>query len=545
MVYRGLILIWLLVCFHFGFSHEAKPDLTVLIPMRDGTELPTDLYFPSLNNGQKPPCILVRIPPGRKAAPWLSFTALSQAGYLVAMQDTRSSLDKEGKTFPFWSDGWGRQQDGYDAVEWLAKSPFTNGQIGTCGFSAAGITQLMLAPTTPPSLKCQYIGMAWGSLYHHGIYPGGQALKNQIEGWLGLHAKDTGVMSHVVNQPFYNDFWHHFNTTHVSHRVNVPALIYTGWFDTALQGTIDAYLSRQNHGGEGAKGKQKLVIGPWTHYWHFSDQLGDFRVPENAKKPDLDISPNRWFDYYLKQVDNGVNELSVVTYYVMGPFDGTPSSGNVWRHADQWPVPSHPKALYLTPDNKLSWSQALKGKGLSFVNDPKHPVPTIGGHNLFLDAGPMDQRPIEGREDVLSFTSDTLEEDLEVTGQVVAKLFIHSDCQDTDVAVRLTDVYPDGRSILITDGLTRTGHLQCLKGTDCTEKPQEISVDLLSTSLVFAKGHRIRVLISSSNFPRYEVNKNIGVLKSHTGESHLATNTLHLGSEHASRIILPIVNTSQ
>ncbi len=241
--YRWLLLTFMLCC-RLLIGQDLIPNETIQIPMRDGFLLPADVYLPDVN-AEKLPCILLRSPAGRKAPSWQNFALLAKLGYAVVIQDTRSAVDVEGKTMPFWSDGWGKDQDGYDTVEWLAKSAYTNGKIGTVGFSALGITQLLMAPTAPPALKCQYIGVAASSLYHHGIFPGGQLLKHQVESWLGLYAKDTSVLNHVCNQPFYNYFWSHFNCLPHANRVKVPGFLYGGWYDTFIQGTIDAFVARQ------------------------------------------------------------------------------------------------------------------------------------------------------------------------------------------------------------------------------------------------------------------------------------------------------------
>ncbi len=515
-----------------------------MIPMRDGTELPTDMYFPSDAEIGTSPCVLLRSPAGRRSPPWLGYAALSQLGYVVAIQDTRSAIDQEGKTLPYMSDGWGVHQDGYDTVEWLAKSVFTNGKVGTVGFSALGITQLLMAPSAPPSLKCQYIGVAASSLFHHGIFVGGQVLKNQVEGWLGLYARDSGVHSFVNSQPFYNEFWESLDTLRVSDRVQVPALHYGGWFDTFVQGTLDAFVSRQERGGAGAKGKQKLLIGPWTHHWPATIRLGDFEVPKEGQSPPLDLSVNRWLDFYLKGVDNGIDKIPEVIYYVMGPFDGSPSSGNRWRQTDKWPVPCVETAFYLTPDQKLSEQYSPEQKEFTFVYDPHNPVPTIGGRNLFLEAGPKNVQKIEERNDVLVFTTDPLSEDLEVTGRVTASLFFSSDQKDTDVVVRLTDVYPDGRSILIADSIYRTGISEGLKSNPLKD-PFKVDLDLWSTSIVFAKGHRIRISVTSSNYPRFEKNLNVGLIGGNSGNFALAHNKVHVGGSWLSHITLPIVRKGE
>lgn len=517
---------------------EHIPDTTVLIPMRDGIELPTDIYLPSPDAG-KLPCILIRSPGGRKAQSATPYISFSKLGYAVAIQDTRSALDKEGKTLPYWSDGWGVHQDGYDTVEWLAKSKYTNGSIGTMGFSALGITQLLLAPTAPPALKCQYVGFAAASLYQHAIFPGGQLLKNQVEGWLNLYARDPAVRSYVCNRPTYNDFWKGFDSTIVAHRIKTPAIHYGGWYDIFLQGTIDAFVSRQESGAEGAKGTQKLVIGPWSHFWPINKKLGDFDVPKQGQVPPVDITPQRWFDYYLKGIKNGSDTIPAVTYYVMGPFDGSASSGNVWRNADSWPIPSVATPLYLTATHGLSKQSPVAQSLMEYKHDVNVPVPTVGGRNLFLESGPKDQKEIEQRQDVLVFTTEPLEHDLEVTGRIQAKIFFSTDLKDSDIVVRLTDVYPDGRSLLISDGILRFGETTDTKEISAVdkEKPRELDIDLWSTSMVFAKGHRIRVSISNSNYPRYEKNCHHG----HSQSSALSNNKLFIGSQTASRLILPVV----
>lgn len=519
------IFVWTAVVF------GQDPDHTIKIPMRDGVELATDLYLPE-NKSEKYPCILIRSPAGRSIQPWKSYSSLSHFGYAVAIQDTRSASDPDGKTFPYYHDGWGQHQDGYDTVEWLSKSSWTNGKIGTIGISAAGITQLFMAAAAPPSLICQYIGFAASNMHAHAIYPGGQFLKNQVEGWLAYHAKDKGVLSYIFNHPRYNDFWDNFNSIKVSHQTKVPGLLYSGWYDTFLQGTLDAFIARQNNGGEGARGKQKLLIGPWTHYWPMTMALGDFEVPVDARSLPETLSPQKWFDYYLKGQKNEVESLPAVTYYVMGPFD-QPAVGHVWRTANQWPVPARETSLYLASNKKLTLQSEEAQSGVSFFHDPLDPVPTIGGRNLFLESGPKDQRPIEARPDVVLFTTSPFEKEVEVTGPIVAKLFITSDCKDTDIVVRLTDVYPDGRSILITDGIFRTHDQKADAG------PHEIAVDLWSASFVMAKGHSLRLSVSGSNYPRYEVNPNTGLTANKEGHK-VTCNTLQLGGKMLSRLILPI-----
>lgn len=527
--FKVLLCVWL---FSFACAANAliEPSATVHIPMRDGMELTADLYYPSgsiITNEY--PCILLRLPGGRKAEPWVQMAKMAQDGYVVAIQDTRSALDKEGKTIPFFSDGWETHQDGADTVNWLASSSFTNGKIGTLGYSAAGITQVLMAPNAPEALKCQYIGQSPSSLYHHAIYPGGKLQKNLVEVWFGYYAPHPSVLEFAKKHTGYNDLWKRVDSLPLAHKVNIPGLHYGGWFDPFLQGTIDEFNARHLTGGEGAKNRQKLLIGPWNHFWPQDLALGDFQVPENGREAPLDVSEKRWFEHYLKDVKNDVAEAPAVTYYVMGPFDGSPSMGNVWRHADAWPVPSVETPFYLTAGRGLSGESAGKDASFAYQYDPEDPVPTIGGRNLFLASGPKDQRANEERKDVLVFTTPPLEEELEVTGKVLLKLFLASHVSDIDLVAHVTDVYPDGKSVLLMEGVTHVEVDSAKKG-----KAQEVEVDLWSTSFVFAKGHCIRILIAGSNYPRFE--KNLHKVTAESNDCRIL-----VGKKNPSRLLLPIV----
>jgi predicted acyl esterase len=516
--------------FSLNVNAKLEPSVIVHVPMRDGLELTTDLYYPAGSSiTDDYPCILLRLPGGRKAEPWVHLSEMANEGYVVAIQDTRSALDKDGKTLPFFSDGWEVHQDGYDTVNWLAASSFTNGKIGTLGYSAAGITQLLLAPTAPSALKCQYIGQAPSSLYHHVIYPGGNFQKHAVELWFGYYAPHPSVLETVKTNSTFNELWKTVDALPHADKVEVPSLHFGGWFDPFIQGTIDGFNARQSKGAEGAKGKQKLLIGPWNHYWPHDLSMGDYKVPVNGQTPPLDLSSKRWFDYYLKDEKNDVSETPPVTYFVMGSFDGSSSSGNVWRHTDVWPVPAVETPFYLTGERMLSEKLGTKDVSFDHRHDPENPVLTIGGRNLFLPSGPKDQRPNEEREDVLVFTTAPLEEDLEVTGRLLVKLFLETKVPSVDVAVHLTDVYPDGKSLLVAEGTSHWEVADVQKS-----KPQEVVVDLWSTSFVFAKGHSIRISIAGSNYPRFENNS----YKITTGAEGCK---LLCGKNTPSCVLLPIV----
>lgn len=523
---------------------QRLPHLEVMVPMRDGAELPMDIYLPT--KGDVPlPFVLVRAPNGRKGN-LPEFNEILNWGYGLAIQDTRVVVDDEGRAFPYMSDGFGVLQDGYDTVEWLAEQEYCNGKVGTVGNSALGITQLLMAPTAPPHLHCQYIGNAAPSLYHYAVYQGGQLRRTQVEGWLGQYIKNDKCLALIRQLPDYNPFWGQVDALPRSSTVNVPAVHRGGWYDTFLQGTIDGFVKRQEEGAEGAKGKQKLIIGPWTHFSYASGEesleLGEFQLPEQGRQNQLALGKKDWLDYYLKGESNGVDNLAPVNYYVMGPLDGTASKGNVWRQAEQWPVAAETQLWYFSAQGGLSLAEPVEDESSAvYVYDPEDPTPTCGGRNLFLPSGPRDQRMVEARNDVLVFTTEVLDEDLEVTGRVLGKLFFETDQKDTDVALRLCDVYPDGKSVLIADGITRLSSVSSSGAENCVE----VDVDLWSTSQVFAKGHRIRVSVSSANYPRYERNLNLGRpddLSEDKG-SLTACNRVHMAKTKASRLVLPVVRS--
>lgn len=526
----------LFLLFAFLFAHlpatELPPSTQIEIPMRDGSLLTADVYLPE-KDAKNLPTLLIRSPSGRQNPFNIVHLPLLKEGYAIVIQDTRSAKDKEGKTLPYHSDGWGEHKDGYDTVSYLANCPFTNGNIGTLGTSAMGITQLLMAPTNPPALKAQYVSFATSDLYRHGLFQGGDLYKNRVEEWLKLYARHPDVYKQIYSQPKYNDFWAEFNILPLSEYCQCPTLHLGGWYDVFLQGTLEAFTHLQYHGGAGAKGKQKLVIGPWTHLYPLVPKFGEYGYPETALKAPFDFSPKEWFNYHLRGEKNDIERLPPVLYYVMGTFDGSPTSGNVWKTASQWPVPHQIKTFYLQESGKLA-SNPSKESLLRYTYNPENPIPTLGGKNLFLPAGPFDQKPIESRKDLLTFTTDPLESDLEITGTMKAILFFDTNQEDTSFSVRITDVYPDGKSLLISDGNARASHEGKIENGK-----RVVEVDLGATSLVFSKGHQIRILVSSSNYPRFE--KNLNALKRpyENPKTSIAENTILIGPKTPSRLLLP------
>jgi uncharacterized protein len=319
-----------------------------------------------------------------------------------------------------------------------------------------------------------------------------------------------------------------------------------GWFDLLSQGTIDAFTKLQGEGGEGARGRQHLVIGPWTHYGNFTfdRKEGELRFPSNAGYPTGAPTRFQWLSFWLTGQPQTPAGEPAVRYYVMGDVTDPQAPGNTWRTADRWPPPSQPRRLYFTADVGLEPQPPAAATTRSYDDDPAHPVPTIGGQVYdfsSVPAGPRDQRPVEGRPDVLLFSTPPLTEPLEVTGRLSVRLYAASSARDTDFTAKLTDVYPDGRSMLVADSIVRARHRLSLT-EDAPITPGErtaYDIDLWSTSIVFNRGHRIRVAISSSNAPRFEPNPNTWPDQDVTPV--VAHQTITLGGPEASHIVLPEV----
>jgi putative CocE/NonD family hydrolase len=239
-----------------------------------------------------------------------------------------------------------------------------------------------------------------------------------------------------------------------------------------------------------------------------------------------------WFDYWLKGADTGIMKEPAVYYYVMGDVDDDKAPGNKWRTSDTWPVPVKATKFYLNSDGVLREEKPGKNSGVdTFFYDPADPVPTRGGQELNLPPGPMDQRSVERRQDVLTYSTPALKEPVEVTGRIKARLLVSSTAADADFTAKLCDVYPDGRSMLLTDGILRAKYRNSFEKPEPLEpgKVYEIEIDLWSTSIVFNKGHKIRIAVSSSNFPRFEANPNSAV------------NSVYCSSKYPSSVVLPVV----
>ncbi len=515
---------------------------TEMVPMRDGAKLATEIFLPP---GDGPwPAVLVRTPYGRfmfhdHAA------ALLPEGYAVVVQDMRGRFDSEGVCIVFADCGWGERQDGYDTVEWIASQPWCNGKVATVGGSAMGITQYLLAGAAPPHLCCQVIIVGVPSLYHFAGYPGGMFRKEQVEQWLALNEFPPENLELICQHYCYDEWWQQFDATRdeIVQRVNVPALHIGGFYDTFNDGTIEGFKSRQERGGEGARGRQWLIMGPWPHAIG-TRQVGEVTWPENAAF-DLWAEARLFLAHFLKGEDNGYDRQPPVRYYMMGPPDEHSEVGLQWRAADKWPPETAEEALYLTAHGQLATAPGAAGT-VTWRHDPFDPVPSIGGFNLVIPPGPMDQRPAEQRSDVAVFTSAPLEQPIEIAGQPKAVLWVSSNCLDTDIVVKLCDVYPDGRSMLVTYGGLRLRFREGFEREKLLELGEvyRVEIPLANTAYAFAACHRIRISVQSADFPHFDVNPGSGEpIHQHTF-SLPALNTLHIGPEMPCHILLPVLSGS-
>ena len=513
-------------------------ESTHMVPMRDGTRLATDVYLPA-DAADPLPVILVRTPYSKDKGGQPVATAACRRGYAFVVQDIRGRFQSEGNdAIVFHNDGWAApNRDGHDTLKWIANQPWCDGNIATWGGSALGITQNMLAPDAPETLKAQYVQVAFSNMYTQAAHQGGGFRKALVENWLGGNRFDPKSLETFIAREKYDQFWEELNPEAQAHRAVAPGIFAGGWYDIFLQGTINSFVTINSQGGPRARGNCRLIIGPWAH-----GSFDDLKYPPNSERRPEAADAMRFFDHLLKGADNGVPDDKPVHYYVMGDPEDPDAPGNYWRSADSWPPPAVPTEVYFHADGSLAFEPpSAAGAKLSYKYDPNDPVPTVGGQNLTLPKGPMDQRKVESRPDVLLFTTDTLTEPAEVTGRIFARLYVSSDCPDTDFTVKLTDVYPDGRSMLLTDGICRARYRESVREASFLEPGEvcEVTVDLWSTSIVFNRGHKIRVAVSSSNSPRFDPNPNTGKPLRADDQKRIAGNTLHLSKRHPSHIILP------
>ena len=517
-----------------------------MIPMRDGVRLSAYVYTPP-GDGPWPVLLEQRYANANDPGTRQYFAQLAKTGgYVTVLANFRGSQKSEGDWRGYRSLGWGERKDGYDLVEWLGTQTWSTGKVGTFGSSQAGFAQNFLAVTRPPHLTAQYMIDTGLSLFHEGYRIGGITRPERfktLDKAARVPEHNRELLAEWFTHPTYDSYWADEDCTRFFDQMDVPCFTVGSWYDFMCVGSVDSYVGRQHRGGPQSRGTQQLLLGPWLHSrFKETNKSGDLTYPENAKFP-MDAHMIRWFDHYLKGIDNRVTTEPTVRYYVMGAVGEENAPGNEWRTATDWPIAAIPTFYYPEEGGKLG--NTIPQSTDSIVNwlaDPHHPavIPTIAF------PGAKDAREFEKQPNVLTFTTEVLTQPVEWTGKVQADLWITSDAKDTDVIVRVSDVYPDGRSILIMDYVRRARYRE---GYDrelllTPGKAANIRFDVGWLSQIFNAGHRIRITVASTGAPFYESNPNTGepLTIDFPKNAVVAKNGLQVNQRLTSRIIAPVIS---
>jgi len=580
-LYRILFTILMVVSFHAmatftnagvsaaGTGYEIKLDLNVRIPMRDGAILSADIYRP--DTAGKFPVILLRTPYSNNSKRILdNGLYFAEHGFVFIAQDSRGRHDSEGRFRPFVDEG----RDGYDTIEWAAKQPWSNGNVGTIGGSYAGWNQWFAAVEGSEHLKTMVSIVTPPDPFLNVPYQNGAFLLGMADWMILVDARVNQELS-MYDLPMlykhlpvitmdeaagrrvpwwrewtehnsYDEYWKERSYQDKYDRVNVPVLHVTGWYDDDQVGALLNYAGMIKHGRSlEARRGQWLLIGPWPHAINSAQILGDIDFGPEAV---IDINDvyRRWFDCHLREKGcDQVMKAAPVRIFVMGE--------NRWRDEQEWPLSrakftrfyfhSQGQANTLNGDGTLSTTAPANEPSDRFSYDPSDPVPTVFVPGSFQLESTEDQRPIETRNDVLVYTSEPITEALEVTGRVRVRLWAATSAPDTDWSAKLIDVHPDGYAQRLLGGVIRARFRNSYEMPVRLKpgKPYEYEIDLWATSHVFKEKHRIRVEISSSNFPKFNRNLNTGKNNGTSMEMQMADQKIFHDAKYPSHIILPVV----
>jgi len=552
-----------------SFEAGVRPVQTMNVPMRDGIKLATDLYLPDTNGPF--PAIVMRTPytKGEGKAVAAFFT---RYGYAVAVQDTRGRQASEGEFYPFRTE----VEDGADFTHWIKQQPWCNGKIRAFGGSYLGFTQWAMAAGNPdlsaiaPTLitanlyKGIYDNGAFGkltflhwSLSSYGRYGDMGGAVNIQKGYAhfplmesdDIALKDISFYNDWVRHPVPDDYWRAMNVDHRFPEVTAPALMTAGWFDFFREGELNDFQLIQKTAPAPVREKTKILIGPWNHaFFNGNQQRYGIRQRKLELLPfNFILETKQWYDFALKGISNGWDKRPPVRVYVLGE--------NKWRDEFQWPpAGSVGRSFYLHSSGN---AQTLRGDGVldntpplsldpvdSFVYDPHKPVPTKGGsHGLPAECGPADQREVEERGDVLVYSTAALTKPLLVMGPVEVRLFAASTARDTDFTAKLVDVFPDGQALIIVDGVVRARYRNGLDKAELLQPGKVYPFTILvgNTAVLFQAGHKVRLEISSSNFPRYDPNPNTGTEIATEANPVSAMQKVSHGKDYPSVLVLPVV----
>ena len=595
----------------------------LMVPMRDGVRLATDVYLPRRGASDKAPSILNRTPYNKDNKGGATAGRYVAAGYAFVVQDVRGRYKSEGRWQALRDDVF----DGVDTAKWVAAQAWSDGKIGTIGSSYEGGTQHAMAIGNAPQLQAMVPRNAMSNIGRYGLRHNG-AFELRFFNWalmLGDPSRTVSLpvaaaraatdaaavpalvdLQHRVREyarnlpvragttplkfaPDYekwiveamsrgdahDEYWKNAGSSVVDHLAtyqDVPAYHTTGWYDswaTPVANLNFAELRRTR------KSLQRLIVGPWIHSSENRTYAGEAQFTDDAQI-DIAAFEIRWFDRWLRGIDNGVDREPPVRIYVMGGGDahktreGRVYVGGRWRDEQEWPLKRQRETpYYLHPHGLLSADKpGPAAKPITYLFDPANPVPTLGGNissegNLMFQGAAdqrcradfwlcSDTRPLSNRNDVLVFQTPALAEDIEVTGRLIVKLWASSNALDTDFTAKLIDVYPPTRDfpagidLNIGDSIVRAryrngGKAELLK----PGQPYEFTIEMYPTSVLFKKGHRIRLDISSSNFPRFDVNPNTGEPLNDNRRRQVAENTIYLDAKRPSHIILPVIPASR
>jgi predicted acyl esterase len=560
MIHALLVAVSLLAAEPAALPSPLVPGTTeehVMIPMRDGVRLSAYLYKPTPGApdasgkphgcGPWPVLYIQRYADITGAASRKHASLFAARGYVVCAQSFRGAQKSEGPFDGYRTLGWGKLQDGYDTVEWLAAQPWSTGKIGTYGGSQAGYAQNFLAVTKPPHLVAQYMIDTGLSLFHEGYRSGGTVRPARLIKGMGNTSREPGGgerwMQRMLEHPTYDAYWAEEDCTKRFADMNVPCFTVGSWYDFMCTGSVQSYVGRQHHGGPNSRGKQQLIIGPWLHGSNnkSGSKVGELEYPPESAFA-MDDHMIRWFDHYLKGIDNGVERESTVRYYVMGALGEKDAPGNVWREAKDFAPTTAETGYFLNGEGKLSTDMPMLAESrTTYRSDPANParIPGVGF------PGARDASAFEKHPDVRTFTTEILAAPVEWTGLVKAEIHVSSTAPDADVIVRISDVYPDGRSILIIDGVRRGRYREGFEKEVPLPpgKPVKVTIDVGWLSQIFNKGHRIRVTVASHGADFYEINPQTGGVFTiePSKETRVAENAIYHSAAHPSRIIAPVI----
>ena len=551
-------------------NHEVRIQLDLKIPMRDGVQLYGALYRPV--EGERFPVLLIRSPYSTQHPRYVDWAVrFARNGYAVVMQDSRGRYESEGKWRPYIDEA----DDGYDTQQWIGTQPWCDGNIGTFGVSYPGFTQILPAPFRSPYVKALVPIANQEDNYGHLRYNGVLQLQNAMNWiWLGDRTNQNAprdlinweevyrrlplisALDDIGDRPFYrevvrhspfDEFWKSCSMKGKYSEVEVPAFFITGWYDNLLHEGFKCFSGwkREARTPE-VRAQTRLMVGPWTHVQIGSaEPFGDVDFgPEAAV--DIPGVHLRWYDRRLKGVDTGIDGEPPVRIFVMGE--------NVWRDEEGWPLArtrftkfylhSRGRANSLYGDGRLRSDPPENGPPDTFTYDPEDPVPTLGGQSMFFEnTGPKDRRPLERRDDVLVYSTDPLDRDTEVTGPVELTLYAASSTPDTDFTATFVDVHPKGDAIHLCEGIVRARFRESYEEPTPIEPGAvtEYRISLWETSNLFRRGHRIRLEISSSNFPRFDRNLNTGHEPGLDAEVQVADQTVYHNAQYPSHLMLPVI----